>query len=435
MLDADATDHDSNDDSPTEDANQVPDWTQPLQTLSGIHGVRLEVEWVGGIADLDHPCIALWLKQYGQLISHLTVEVHVSAYMLKLREFAEAAAPCRSIDLTILHSPDQVVDLSELEAVVESLQSLICEPGPMDFGTLRGLNGLNSMSQLTALHLANEDFGSEEPWGVLARLTRLQQLELAVSATGDPSPLSALTGLSSLHLNSFREPEANGPAPFSFSSLQPLSTLQQLEVLHLRYFACAATSLQGLVGLSSLRRLAIADYGAKLRKLDGISPGLVEVCIDSAPGLEGLAGIEGCTSMEKLSLNYCGVSSLQPLRGLNSLKELRVTNCNMTSLEGLISVPLESLSLKDCRYLVQLSGIGHVSALRSLEVEECGVISLQPLSKLGKALRKLRVLGCGRVQEEVLDLPHVQSTVDLDVMFSKVKEVVLAGGVRRVVPA
>jgi hypothetical protein len=97
----------------------------------------------------------------------------------------------------------------------------------------------------------NQDLRNEQPWGLLAELTNVQQLTLIVSASGDPSPLSALTRLSSLSLRSC-EFEGEEQTPFGFSSLQPLSTLQHLEVLYLGIHACTATSLQGLAGLGNL---------------------------------------------------------------------------------------------------------------------------------------------------------------------------------------
>jgi hypothetical protein len=303
-------------DGAAENADQLPDWMQPLQTLSGIPGVLLDVKCVGGIADVDHACIAQLLKPHGRMISHLVVELHVSEDRLKLREFSEAAAPCRSIDLTIWHSPGELIDLADLQPVAASLHDLICESDQSEWCSLRGTSALISMSQLTALHLAYEDLGSEEPWDLLAKLTSLQQLYLDVCASGDASPLSALTGLSSLNLESCLY-EANDRTPLSFSSLQPLSTLQQLEELYLYNHVCTATSLQGLAGLKKLKKLVIESYDCgTLLSLKGISPGVVEVSIVDLPDLMSLAGIEGCTSMEKLTMCSCGVSSLQPLRGL-----------------------------------------------------------------------------------------------------------------------
>jgi Leucine-rich repeat (LRR) protein len=207
------------------------------------------------------------------------------------------------------------------------------------------------MPQLTFLHLAHQELGSEEPWESLAKLTSLQQLRFfQISASGDPSPLSALTGLTSLYLESLKELEAAYGPPFTFSSLQPLSTWQQLEQLHLEGHACVATSLQGLAGLSGLRQLVLKPcaFEGRLKSLEEISPALTEVSIGLQLGLFNLSGIESCTNLEKLSMMNCGVSTLQPLIGLSSLKEVVGSHCGLTSLEGLNNMSLQSLSLTGC---------------------------------------------------------------------------------------
>jgi hypothetical protein len=462
-TDGDATDTDAHDNSTVEDGAtnedamagddredayrlafwmrpvQLADWIKPLQVLSKISGVQLRVEWVGVVANLDHPWgIAHWLKQHGQLMRHLTVEVRVSNNRLKLRDFSEAAAPCTSIDLTISALPGQVIDLADLGPAAASLSRLTCIACAVAHGNLRGANAFNRMSQLTALEFDRMDFG-EETWGLLAELTSLQDLRVRGGAGGDPSPLSALTGLKHLKLQSFPPVHANIPAPFSFSSLQPLSTLQQLEELHLEGHACGATSLQGLAGLSKLLRLTIAGDGAddgvsvRLRSLEGISPGVQELRIEDAPDLVRLAGIVGCTSMEKLSFMSCSIHSLPPLRGFSSLMQLHVFRCCLTSLEGINSRSLQSLSLAGCLSLTQLSGVQHLPALKSLVVTSCGVTSLRPLSQLGEGLQNLNVSGCKGVQEEVLELPLVKPRALVAVDSSNVREVLLAGGVRKVV--
>jgi hypothetical protein len=383
---------------------------------------------------LDHPFIAQWLKQHGHLISKLTVEVHVSEDRLKLRDFCQAAAACRSIDLEISHLSYQVVDLADLAPVAGCLQSLLCQPEGWANGSVRGASAFSSMLQLTKLEFYREDLRSEEPWGMLANLTSLQQLRLEVCASGDPSPMSALTGLTHLDVKSV---EGDNPAPFNFSSLQPLSTLQQLEELHLAEYVCTATSLQGLAGLSSLKLLHLdfvdcagwLDHDDIFKDLRGISPAVVDVSIANAPDLVSLVGMEGCQSLEKLFLESCGVSSLQPLRGCSSLKELVVSGCSLTSLEGIKDMPLESLCLSNCSSLTELVGVEHLSSLKSLVVRFCGVTSLQPLSQLGQGLQELCIFECRGVREEVLELPHVQPSADVLVRCSHVEEVVLAGGV------
>jgi internalin A len=323
-----------------------------------------------------------------------------------------------------------MISLDDLAPVAGSLHTLDCRPRPgMGRGRLGGTSAFCSMSQLTGLTLTCEHFENEEPWGMLGQLTTLRQLELRVGASGDPSPLSALTRLSSLVLNTLGREETR----YSFSSLQPLSTLQQLERLCLMSDACAATSLQGLAVLSSLTLLEVKlpHRGGKLRSLEGITPGVVHLSVNCATSLVNLAGIEGCTHMEELHLLSCGVSSLQPLRCLSSLKQLAVSECYLASLEGFQSMSLKDLSLSGCRSLTHLSGVQHLTALTSLEVQGCGVTSLRPLSLLRQGLLKLRVHHCERVQETVLVLPHTSPTADVVVTCSNVKAVVLADGSSR----
>jgi hypothetical protein len=415
----------------TQNAVQVSEWIQPLQTLTAIPGTQLRIEWLGSIADLKHHCIDQWLKPHGQLIGHLTVAVYVNEPRLTLREFAEAAASCRSMDLTIQQPSSQAVNLADLAPVAGSLRSLACGFSSLLYGCVSGVSAFNSMSHLTALSLVYEDVGSEDPWDTLALLTSLQELRLTVSARGDPSLLSALTKLSSLRLESL---DSHAHAPFSFSSLQPLSTLQQLEELHLGDRACAATSLQGLSGLSNLTRLVLdaVAYDGTVRSLEGISPRVEELFLGMASGLTSLAGIEGCMSMETLIVKDCGVASLRHLRGLNSMVQLSVSGGCLTSLEGLPSMSLQSLYLSGCKSLTQMSGVEQLSALKTLELVQCGVTSLQPLSQLGEGLQKLVVNGCMSVQEFTLELPHVQPSATVLIHESKVWDVVLAGGARTV---
>jgi hypothetical protein len=406
---------------------------QPLETLSGIPGVQLTVGWLNHASIFDHPCKIQWIKQHGQSIIHLNVELYnKSCERLKLRDFSEAAAPVRSIDLKIRHSYGSVLELSDLDTVAGSLHQLSCTAEPQPRAKLKGARALMNMSQRTSLLLAREDFGNEEPWSMLAKVTSLQRLSLSVFCSGDPSPVSALTGLTYLELYSCMR-GAPGPDPFSFSSLQPLSTLQQLEVLYLGHYACAATSLEGLAELSNLKDLKIdfddpfMDFGHRLTSLEGISPGLKELHLG---GFDSLAGVEGCTCIEKLYLDGCAIPSLQPLKVLSSLRELEVYG-EVTSLQSLESSSLQSLRLSWCDSLSHLSGVDNLSALTSFDMSWCAVTSLQPLCQLGSKLLKLRVFACDRVQEETLELPHVQPTADVNVCSASVREVVLAGAVRR----
>jgi hypothetical protein len=172
-----------------------------LQTLSGVSGVQLRVEFQYGIFDRDDLALTQWLRQHGQNISHLTVKIDIREDRLQLKEFAEAAAPCRDIDLNISHDPNEMIDMAELAALAGSLSGLTCWcNSDDDDGIVRGLDALSSLQQLTSLSLLDENITTEQPWDYLAKLTNLRQLCLHGHASGDPSPLSALTRLSALVL-------------------------------------------------------------------------------------------------------------------------------------------------------------------------------------------------------------------------------------------
>ena len=307
--------------------------------------------------------------------------------------------------------------------------NLISAPGFVH-RALQGVSSLSSLSQLTSLSVGNYEFGAEEPWTHLAGLTNLKQLSLEVAASGDPSPLSALTKLTSLWVRS-HVLHGSLIIPCTFSSLQPLSTLQQLKELVLYGESCSEiSSLHGLAGLSKLETLRL--QAPMLTSLKGLSTGLTSL-VTYAPGLDSLAGIEQLQGLEELTVHDSGVTSLQPLAALGSLASLCIsgTFTSLAGLEGNLCRCLHRLRLESCGQLRQLSGIEGLTALQRLQIDACGVTSLQPVGQLVGGLTHLNVDDCIMVQEEVLELPHVQPRAQVCIEGSNVKVVVLAGGVRK----
>ena len=428
----------------SDDADPEAVWMQPLQTLSAIPGLHLTVSCTGTIDSRDEPFMEEWLKPYGYLINALRAEIDVDAKWLSLSEFCRPAAPCRSIELTVLHTSRQTLNLSDLAPVLGSLVQLgIKGVEGRGLEELGSFDTLTSMPQLTRLLLTHLDLTTYtvDPWATLALLSSLGDLTMSVAAYGDApgafsSAMSGLTGLSRLELGSYDcFDEGEAAISFSFSSLQPLSTLQQLETLLLHYDVCGATSLQGLAGLSRLERLELS-YASNLVSLEGISAAVTHLSIGEAKRLHDLSGIGILMGLEHLCVNMCGITSLQPLAGLRCLQSLEVLSCPMTSLEGLegtLSTSLQSLKLWRCYSLRQLSGLERLFGLQQLDFSGCGVTSLQPLAELTGDLVKVSIGYCESVKEVVLELPHTQPTADVQVWNSNVKEVVLAGGVRRAV--
>ena len=407
---------------------------EQLQVMFGIPGLHLTVCYDAEITSPDELFMTKVLIPHGHLIDHLTSFVCTKVDGLKLQDFCEAAAPCRSLDLTAEAPSGEPVNMGDLSPVAGSLVrlNLECDAIFNRFFKLESVSSLSILSQLTSLSLEDVDFGADEPWTHVVGLTNLKQLSLWGAASGDPSPLSALTGLSSLDVLIHIAGEDGLVAPAStFSSLQPLSTLQQLQELKLYGKICSATSLHGLAELSRLETLRLD--APMLKSLEGISTGLTSLNLDRAPELVSLAGIEHLQGLQKLTLRESGLTSLHPLAALVSLEGLRIggTFTSLAGLEGNLCTCVHRLTLESCQQLRQLSGIEGLTALQRLEVIDCGVTSLRPVGQLVGGLNFLKVRYCDSVQEEVLELPHILPTADVRIEGSTVKEVVLAGGLRR----
>ena len=410
---------------------------EQLQVMFGIPGLHLTLRCDEVVCTPDDPVMTKVLKPHGHLVDHLDAIVSIEGGGLKLQDFCQAAAPCRSLDLTVRVYSVEPVNMCALHRVTGSLVRLSMKSTSLFVHQLcESVSSLSSFSHLSRLSLNGFDFGAEEPWVHLVGLTMLKQLSLEVAASGDPSSLSALTGLSSLVLCSY--PAVGGAVvqgglliPCTFSSLQPLSTLQQLVELVLQDKACSATSLLGLTELKMLEILSID--APMLRSLEGISTGLTSLTIASAPQLDSLAGVEHLQGLVGLDVLGSGVTSLHPLAALGSLESLCIggTFSSLAGLEGNLCTCLQRLCLQSCGQLRQLSGIEGLTALQRLWVYACRVTSLQPVGQLMGGLTQFSVHNCGMVQEEVLELPHIQSAANVIINFSNVKEVVLAGGVRR----
>ena len=407
---------------------------EQLQVMFGIPRLHLSLLCDGEISTPNDPFITKVLRPHGHLIDHLSSLVYISEEGLTLQDFSKAAAPCRSVDLKVCDSREVPLNMGALDPVAGSLARLHLKDVSGLSRESQNVSSLSLLSQLTSLRLEHFEFRSEEPWIYLVGLTNLKQLSLRVAASGDPSLLSALTGLSFLELRSHA---ALGGVltRYTLSSLQPLSTMQQLVQLVLESKSCSATSLQGLAELSSLKVLKLD--APILTSMEGVATGLTSLTLGHAPQLVSLAGIEHVEGLRELIVQTSPVSSLQPVAGFGKLEKLQIggTFTSLAGLQGSLCTCLHSLRLESCSKLKLLSGIEGLTALQQLEVEGARVTSLQHVGQLVGGLKKLHVKYCLDVQEDVLELPHMQPTASIMIRRTKVKEVVLAGGVRRRVDA
>ena len=391
-------------------------WEEPLRLLSRVCGLSLTVR-LPSIARLNRPSTKQWLVEHSYLFEHLIADVRPDTPEWDFTDLLGAAASCRSLNLT-------------------GYGSIRSKPGrvPYDIG---GFTGMSGLTQLTALKLHNFDM-YEDPWVILAALINLRQLGCDLISDVDPSPLTALTKLTCLRISSTgRYHIENGQgeefAPFCFSSLQPLSALQQLQKLELDGGAYSGTSLKGLAGLPQLREFK-QDYG-HLLSLEGLGPGITSLSLWSVP-FSSLDGVEAATSLQRLVLYDIRPPMLNPLASLSTLTELSITGnddpandsqlITLRHLEGSCS-SLQHLLLNRCPNLQSLAGVEQLCNLNMLYLIVCNVTSLQPLAQL-TGLTTLYIENCKDVVDQCLELPHLKPEAVLTVSGTPV-EIVRAGGV------
>ena len=396
---------------------QAEEWEQPIRLLSSIPKLQLTAQ-IPLFNRVHCGFIKYWLEDHAALIGHLEAE----------------CVP-----------DDEVFIWPSLEGLVKMVRpwckslNVCCYESPDSFEPLASLTGL------TSLEFSLGSPSTDSFWVSLAALTGLQKLQCRFRPSHDPSPLLTFTNLTFLHLSWYEREYVwpaelvGGPESSSFSSLQPLSTLQQLQVLKLEEGTCTATSLQGLAGLVNLQKVEVCCK--ELESLQGLSPAVTSLrvmYIQGARPLGSLAGIETGTSLQELDVSCGGLTSLQ---GLATLSNLRAVSISSSVLDGDNSSTLEvfqasssclrSLSITNACGLGSVQGAEKLAVLEELTLKVCGgVTSLKPLGGLGSQVKKLHISGCGGVVEKVLKLPYVQPTADVNVVSSNVREVVLAGGLR-----
>ena len=402
-------------------------WEAPLRLLSTIPDLRLTLSMPPTAPNTDPP-LSQWLKEQSSLISELVVtnlSVDGSGW-LSLADLVEAAAPCKKLTFKTQLEPFDRAREEQRRCAQAPFRR--CRP-------LTGFTQLAALTQLTSLSINYYHLSNQQPWVTIASLSNLKQLECCVNALEDPSPISALTRLSSLSLSSLFQ-------SYTLKRLQPFSTLKQLEVLRLSDTVCSATSLHGLEPLCSLRDLELY-CDRELVSLHGLAAGVTRLALKGprAKAVRSLDGIEAAAgSLQELELSAAGVTSLLPLATFSSLRVLKIegdrcSGCGLTSLAGLegLGSSLQVLTAYNCTTLQSLAGIEQLQALQELRVEGCSAVSsLQSLCEL-RELQHVDICGCTEVvAEDALVLPYTQPAAYVKVFrCGSLREVVLAGGVRR----
>ena len=187
-------------------------WEGPWQSLAAVQDLQLTLR-MDSLGPAQ-PRACEWLKQHSHLLATVSADIMVDSKQLTLQSFSDALASCNSLDLAVSHPSLTSVDISSLLAVKSCLVNLgMLDDMLVNHSKMIGVTTFACLTKLTALTFDCYTLTSEEPWPALAALSSLKYLRLVVAAHGDPSPLSALTGLTSLYISSARSWDEGDDAP------------------------------------------------------------------------------------------------------------------------------------------------------------------------------------------------------------------------------
>jgi hypothetical protein len=180
----------------------------------------------------------------------------------------------------------------------------------------------------------------------------------------------------------------NNPNLTSISSLQNISTTNN-EIYDLKVTDNPLLqSLNGISHLKAIRRVevintAITDFQAN------ISPFLLNINIEENPNLTSLSGLvvdSGGTIPTEITIkDNPALTSIAGLESFVTLEELTIQNTGLTSLDVFANVTVleESLTIKDNPSLVNVNAFSGVSSLQKLYIQNnAGLTALDGLSNI-----------------------------------------------------
>jgi internalin A len=187
---------------------------------------------------------------------------------------------------------------------------------------------LSRLTSLTSLDLNSTPVSDTEP---LSRLTNLTSLDLRYTPVSDTEPLGRLTNLTSLHLSYTR-----------VSDTEPLSRLTSLTSLDLNSTPVSDTEpLSRLTNLTSLdlssTQVSDTEPFSRLTNLTSLDLSSTKVS-DTEP-------LSRLTNLTSLDLDGTPVSNIEPLSRLMNLASLYLSNCQLSQL------PVSLLALPNLRTL------------------------------------------------------------------------------------
>ena len=213
-----------------------------------------------------------------------------------------------------------VADLTPLSGLTK-LESLEI---PVRVSSLDALAGMTNMRNLSlgAVGLSNREDCELNDIGALSNMPKLTALNLCTGSGADFAPLSGLTELTDLYLDTTASVK-------DLTFLQDLTKLQTLSVTAYDNASNKLGSYHGVENLTNLRTLALSGGPKDTSPLSGLTK-LTALTLSGSFNLEeepvvDLSGISGLTNLQELLVSS-RVASLEPLRGMTNLRTVTMYN-------------------------------------------------------------------------------------------------------------
>ena len=137
---------------------------EQLQLMFSIPALHLTLFFVALISTPNDPFMTKVLRPHGHLIDRLEASVRTDTDSLTLQDFCEAAAACRSLNLTATQQSGEALNIGALKPVTGSLVRLKLGSGGCHWMPLDGFSSLCSFSKLRSLSLTTFGFAEQHPW-------------------------------------------------------------------------------------------------------------------------------------------------------------------------------------------------------------------------------------------------------------------------------
>lgn len=268
-------------------------------------------------------------------------------------------------------------------------------------------NKLPDLRRLTSLRVVSCDKfkGVETIAGLSSGLTQLQYLIVKSSSMHSFPGVDDIIGLQELDVS-----ECYGLK--ELPNLQKLTNLQKLSMTRCK-------SIKGLPGFGSL--VALQEFLAfdctQLTELPDMR-NLTHLRTLWCNSLTALPGLGELISLQKLGVDFQGLED-QTLSQLTSLQTIMINEWSPQGLPGLATLAtLHHLEIRRCKGLQMLTGVLHLTKLKSLYIDQCDFQVISELSNL-TSLRELLIEDCYFLEElpDLSKLTQLQS-IEIECCYS-----------------